>query len=121
MLTDDKQSSKEDDGDVFLGEANALRYVHDEPEAIQPIPSLSNKARFRYSVPNGIKADALMPPWESERRQKRINDLSTLLSDLTLRLLDGNVLWMTSESSLTLEQKKVALSHCLLSALWRVY
>lgn len=80
ICTDPPQSGKEDDGDdVFLGEANALRYVHDEPPAQQRTPSPLYKPRFRYSVPNGLKADALIPPWEAQRRQKRISDLSTLI------------------------------------------
>lgn len=88
-MTNEVQASKEDDGDVFLGEANAMRYVHDGSESVQPVPSLANKARFKYSVPHGLKADALMPPWEAERRQKRINDLSAFFHSHVMGMYDN--------------------------------
>ena len=67
---------QEEDGDVFLGESTALRYVHDEPTSTpQSGPSPSHGVRFRHSVPNAVKADALIPEWEAERRRNRIEFL----------------------------------------------
>lgn len=77
LSTNVLQSSREDDGDVFLGEANALGYIQEEPKSVAEA-SLTplQRTRFRYAVPKGVKADDLMPPWELQRRQKRINHLS---------------------------------------------
>lgn len=71
----DSDVRQEDDGDVFLGESTTLRYV---PEAKLPEhsgPSPSHSIKLRHSVPNAVKAEALVPPWEIERRRARINFL----------------------------------------------
>ena len=63
----------EEDTAVFLGESNPLRCVPD----VQA-PTLSTKRRsslLRHSVPNAVKADALMPHWEADRRRARIKQL----------------------------------------------
>lgn len=65
---------QEDDGDVFLGESTALRYVQDEPiSATQRSPAHS--VRLRHSVPNAARAEALIPNWEVERRERRLEHL----------------------------------------------
>ena len=73
------QSSREDDADVFLGEANALGYIRHgsgDSSIIQAVAAPSLNTKFRYALPSGVKADALVPPWEAERRKKRIEYLS---------------------------------------------
>ncbi|KAF2635174.1 hypothetical protein P280DRAFT_523272 [Massarina eburnea CBS 473.64] len=61
----------EDDGAVFLGESSSLRFTEQVPE----LPSRQQRPRFRHSVPNAAKADALIPEWEAERRRGRIRSL----------------------------------------------
>lgn len=71
-----QDSRPEEDGDVFLGESTALRYVHDQPiSAVPPGVSPSHNVRLRHAVPNAVRADALIPEWEVERRRNRINYL----------------------------------------------
>lgn len=62
----------EDDGSVFLGESSSLQYVNEEQTSTIPA---SKRSRLRHSVPNAVKADALVPPWEIERRRARIKSL----------------------------------------------
>ena len=64
---------QEDDGSVFLGESTSLRCISDEQTANTPSP---HSLRLRHSVPNAVKAEALMPQWETERRISRINALN---------------------------------------------
>ncbi|KAF2135045.1 hypothetical protein P153DRAFT_352932 [Dothidotthia symphoricarpi CBS 119687] len=61
----------EDDTAVFLGESSSLRYVTDEQT---PVPR-PNRPRLRHAVPNAVKADALVPQWEAERRRARMEAL----------------------------------------------
>ncbi|KAF2680470.1 hypothetical protein K458DRAFT_407228 [Lentithecium fluviatile CBS 122367] len=62
----------EDDGAVFLGESSSLRYMTDGQAPTIPTPK---RPRLRHSVPNAVKADALIPQWEAERRQARMKSL----------------------------------------------
>ncbi|KAK5173527.1 uncharacterized protein LTR77_002208 [Saxophila tyrrhenica] len=62
----------EEDGDVFLGEATSLRYVHDAPDSAAPTSnSPDQSARLRYAVPSAVKAESLIPDWEVQRRERR--------------------------------------------------
>ncbi|PSN72487.1 hypothetical protein BS50DRAFT_545068 [Corynespora cassiicola Philippines] len=61
----------EDDAAVFLGESSSLRYLTHETPA-NPTP---RRPTFRHSVPNAVKADALIPQWEAERRCSRTEAL----------------------------------------------
>lgn len=61
----------EDDGAVYMGESSSLRYVTDVQT---PVPK-PNRPRLRHTVPNAVKADALVPPWEAERRRARVEAL----------------------------------------------
>ncbi len=66
------EARQEDDGDVFLGEATSLRYVHDGPDPAAPTASPSaHSLRLRYSVPAAVKAESLIPQWEVYRRIRR--------------------------------------------------
>ncbi|KAF2655672.1 cutinase transcription factor 1 alpha [Lophiostoma macrostomum CBS 122681] len=66
------ETEPEDDAAVFLGESSSLRYVPDERTPIIPSP---RRSQLRHPVPNALKAAALMPQWETERRQSRIKTL----------------------------------------------
>ena len=62
----------EDDAAVFLGESSSLRYVTEEPS---PAAAERRQSLFRYAVPNAVKAEALVPQWEAERRRARMKTL----------------------------------------------
>ncbi|XPS68972.1 hypothetical protein M3J07_001243 [Ascochyta lentis] len=64
-------SRPEDDAAVFLGESSSLRYVTGEGT---PVPA-PHRPRLRHDVPNAVKAEALVPEWEAERRRKRMEAL----------------------------------------------
>lgn len=57
---------------VFLGESSSLRYVTEEPS---PAAAERRSSVFRHAVPNTAKAEALVPQWEAERREKRMKAL----------------------------------------------
>ncbi|KAH7366599.1 fungal-specific transcription factor domain-containing protein [Pyrenochaeta sp. MPI-SDFR-AT-0127] len=65
-------SQTEDDAAVFLGESSSLRYVTEEPS---PAAAERRQSVFRHSVPNAVKAEALVPQWEAERRRARVKAL----------------------------------------------
>ncbi len=62
----------EDDTAVFLGESSSLRYV---TEQLSPTVAERRTSSFRHAVPNAVKAEALIPQWEAERRRARIKTL----------------------------------------------
>lgn len=79
QLLSPEQDSREDDGEVFLGEASALGYVTDVPAtaAAQTLPGTTAGYKFRHAVPPNVKAEALVPQWETDRRNARFNFLKT--------------------------------------------
>lgn len=93
-ISQTETSRPEDDGAVFLGESTSLRYVTGE-EA--PVPAI--RPRLRHSVPNAVKAEALIPQWEAERRRKRMEALqaegafSFPPSDVRIALLEAFFQW----------------------------
>ncbi|KAF1848757.1 uncharacterized protein K460DRAFT_335182 [Cucurbitaria berberidis CBS 394.84] len=62
----------EDDAAVFLGESSSLRYVTEEHS---PAAAERRQSVFRHAVPNAVKAEALVPEWEAERRRARMKAL----------------------------------------------
>ncbi|KAJ4317366.1 hypothetical protein N0V94_004969 [Neodidymelliopsis sp. IMI 364377] len=94
-LTRTETNRPEDDAAVFLGESSSLRYVTEEDT---PIPA-SHRPRLRHSVPNAVKAEALVPEWEAERRRKRMQALqaegafSFPPSDVRIALLEAYFQW----------------------------
>jgi hypothetical protein len=115
---------QEDDGAVFLGESTSLRYVTGE-EA--PIPAI--RPRLRHSVPNSVKAEALIPEWEAERRRKRMEALqaegafSFPPSDVRIALLDAFFRWfhphfaVVDEADLWETHRQGTISPLLLQAM----
>lgn len=78
QLISPEQDPKEDDGDVYVGESSSLGYVTQVPQSTtQPGPVQSAGYRLRYPVPNFVKAEALVPQWEIDRRTARHNFLRT--------------------------------------------
>ncbi|PKS12593.1 hypothetical protein jhhlp_000801 [Lomentospora prolificans] len=70
-LPQQSSSRPDDEASVFLGESTAIRYLSEaSPPAAGPSPPPS--LRFLHSVPNAIKATSIIPPWEVERRQAKI-------------------------------------------------
>lgn len=115
---------QEDDGAVFLGESTSLRYVTGE-EA--PIPAI--RPRLRHSVPNAVKAEALIPEWEAERRRKRMEALqaegafSFPPSDVRIALLEAFFQWfhphfaVVDEADLWEAHRQGTISPLLLQAM----
>lgn len=70
------ESRQEDEGPVYLGESNSVRYVHNDSTPGEPTePSPGQGQRLLHNIPNAVKAESLVPEWEAERRQNRINSL----------------------------------------------
>ncbi|KAF7455256.1 Cutinase transcription factor 1 alpha [Pyrenophora tritici-repentis] len=53
---------------VFLGESSSLRYVTGEPSAAA---AERRQSCFRHAIPRAVRAEALVPEWETERRVAR--------------------------------------------------
>jgi hypothetical protein len=114
----------EDDTAVFLGESSSLRYVTQD-EAPVPAP---HRPRLRHSVPNAVKAEALVPEWESERRRKRMQALqaegafSFPPSNVRIALLEAYFHWfhphfaVVDESDLWESHRQGTISPLLLQA-----
>lgn len=117
-------SRHEDDGAVFLGESNMLRYVTGE-EA--PVPTV--RPRLRHAVPNAVTAEALIPEWEAERRRKRMEALqaegafSFPPSDVRIALLKAFFQWfhphfaVVDEADLWETHRQGTISPLLLQAM----
>jgi hypothetical protein len=121
----------EDDAAVFLGESSSLRYVTESA----PVPVSSNTAptrhrpRLRHSVPNAVKADALVPEWEAERRRARMQSLkaegafSFPPSDVRVSLLEAYFQWfhphfaIVDEADLWEAHRQGTISPLLLQAM----
>lgn len=67
-------SRPDDEQSVFLGESTSIRYLS-EPSPPAAGPSPPQSIRFLHSVPNVIKAASIIPQWEAERRQAKIEAL----------------------------------------------
>lgn len=117
-------SRQEDDGAVFLGESTSLRYV---TGGEAPIPAI--RPRLRHSVPNAVKAEALIPEWEAERRRKRMESLqaegafSFPPSDVRIALLEAFFQWfhphfaVVDEADLWETHRRGTISPLLLQAM----
>ncbi|KAF1923440.1 uncharacterized protein M421DRAFT_425813 [Didymella exigua CBS 183.55] len=117
-------SRPEDDAAVFLGESSSLRYVTEE-EA--PAPAV--RPRLRHSVPNAVKAEALVPEWEAERRRKRMEALqaegafSFPSSDVRIALLKAFFQWfhphfaVVDEAEIWKSHRQGTISPLLLQAM----
>jgi hypothetical protein len=124
-LSQTETSRPEDDAAVFLGESSSLRYVTQE-EAVQiPAPY---RPRLRHSVPNAVRAEALVPEWEAERRRKRMEALqaegafSFPPSDVRIALLEAFFHWfhphfaVVDEADLWESHRQGTISPLLLQA-----
>ncbi|KAH8724455.1 fungal-specific transcription factor domain-containing protein [Phaeosphaeriaceae sp. PMI808] len=94
---------QEDDAAVFLGESSSLRYVTEEPSPADPTAERRHSLfRFRHSVPNAAKEDAMVPEWEAERRRTRMKALQAEGTftfppiDVRLELLRAYFQWFHS-------------------------
>jgi hypothetical protein len=124
-LTRTETNRPEDDAAVFLGESSSLRYVTQEDT---PIPA-PHRPRLRHSVPNAVKAEALVPEWEAERRRKRMQALqaegafSFPPSDVRIALLEAYFQWfhphfaVVDEADLWESHRQGTISPLLLQAM----
>ncbi|KAF2114277.1 cutinase transcription factor 1 alpha [Lophiotrema nucula] len=86
---------EEEDGAVFLGESNSLRYLTDDRDPKVPSPP---SAGFRHSIPSAVKANGITQ-WESERRREKIKALqldgtfSFPLAKIRQELLESYFRW----------------------------
>ena len=125
-LTQTETTRPEDDTAVFLGESSSLRYVTEEEAAPIPAP---HRPRLRHSVPNAVKAEALVPEWEAERRRKRMESLqaegafSFPPSDVRIALLEAFFQWfhphfaVVDEADLWESHRQGTISPLLLQAM----
>ncbi|EQB51989.1 hypothetical protein CGLO_08415 [Colletotrichum gloeosporioides Cg-14] len=75
-LPDTIDGRQEEETSVFLGESTSIRYVtHGYPTPAGAGVSPPENLRFLHSVPNAVRAENMIPPWEVERRQARIRSL----------------------------------------------
>ncbi|UPX10434.1 uncharacterized protein EKO05_0001095 [Ascochyta rabiei] len=115
----------EDDAAVFLGESSSLRYVTGEETRVPA----RDRPRLRHAVPNAVKAEALVPEWEAERRRKRMEALqaegafSFPPSSVRIALLEAYFQWfhphfaIVDEADLWESHRQGTISPLLLQAM----
>lgn len=123
-LSQTETNRSEDDAAVFLGESTSLRYV---TAGEAPTPAI--RPRLHHSVPHAVKAEALIPEWEAERRRKRMEALqaegafSFPPSDARIALLEAFFQWfhphfaVVDEADLWKSHRQGTISPLLLQAM----